>query len=536
MGKHSLGKLKKAKNPAPDVETDLQEAAVLHEAGELALAEAAYKKILAKAPLQADALYLLGYIQQQKKDWPRALKFFDRALRVNPDNPSYLINRAATLWALDRFDAALADYGKAAVLDNGNPESHYNLGVALASRMSFDEAVASFNQALALQPDHSNAQICKDKALASLRQTVILVESPETLVEKGYGLESQTRYTDALACYRAALAIDPECMDARWMETLVSLRLGDFGLGFANYELRWQNPRLKLTKQEYNQELWLGQASLAGKTILLHAEQGYGDTLQFCRYAQLLSQPRTVLETQGATVFLLVPAPLKNLLTGLSGVSQLFVGGETLPHFDYHCPLMSLALGLGTKLSNIPANIPYIFSSPDKVKAWQVQLGENTGTKMPPRVGLVWSGNAKHANDLNRSIPLKLMLKLIADIPAQFVSLQNELRPVDQLTLGQHPKVRHFGNQIKDFSDTAGLLELMDLVICVDTSVAHLAGAMGKPVWLLLPFNADWRWLIGRDDSPWYPTIRLFRQSSAGDWDSVLDRVKQALQKYVGCA
>lgn len=226
-----------------------------------------------------------------------------------------------------------------------------------------------------------------------------------------------------------------------------------------------------------------------------------GDTLQFCRYAKQV-------KALGARVLLEVPAALNTLLQSLQDVDVLLNKGENLPDFDYYCPLLSLPLVFNTHLATIPANIPYLFSEATRLKHWQAKLGNKT----LPRIGMVWSGSTIHKNDHNRSIPLSQFSQLLNN-SAHFFSLQKEVRTDDAQVLASFANVQHFGDQLQDFADTACLCELMDVVISVDTSVAHLAAAMGKPTWILLPYNPDWRWLLDREDSPWYPTVRLFRQS-----------------------
>ncbi len=305
----------------------------------------------------------------------------------------------------------------------------------------------------------------------------------------GLALMAQGRPEDALACFQRALAIDPSHPRAHAQLGLCRLLMGDFHDGWRQFEWRWHDEPLRSHRREFRQPLWLGEPSIAGKTVLLHAEQGFGDTLQFCRYASLIA-------AMGATVVLEVPTQLVRLLAGLAGVSKVLAEGENLPPFAYHCPLMSLPLALGTTLASVPAEIPYLWSDPTRVEVWRARLGPH----LRPRVGLVWSGSRGHKNDHNRSLTLADLAGLISE-RAQFVSLQNELRPADVPILEGRSDIRHFGAQLTDFAETAALIDLMDLVITVDTAVAHLAGAMGKPVWILLPFDPDWRWMLGREDS-----------------------------------
>jgi len=293
---------------------------------------------------------------------------------------------------------------------------------------------------------------------------------------------------------------------------------GDFAEGWKQYEWRWQTDGFATTKRDLRQPRWQGHQSLDGKTILLHAEQGLGDTMQFCRYASLVAARR-------AKVILQVPRALKSLLTGLAGVAHLIADDEAVPLFDFHCPLLSLPLALNTTLATIPVDIPYLFAEHSAVAAWRKRLPATDEM----RIGIAWSGNPLHRHDYKRSIALAEFAALF-DVRSKFVCLQNEVRTSDAEILDRYPDIAYFGDVLHDFSDTAALIATLDLVITVDTAIAHLAAAMGKRVWILLPFQPDWRWLTLRPDSPWYPSARLFRQSALGDWKSVIVKVRQALQ------
>jgi hypothetical protein len=308
---------------------------------------------------------------------------------------------------------------------------------------------------------------------------------------------------------------------------------GEYARGWADYEWRWQdgNSWIVNEKRNFAQPLWLGQEPLSGKTIFLQSEQGYGDTIQFCRYVKPVSD-------LGARVILEVQKPLSTLLQNLDGLAQLVVPGETLPAFDYYCPLMSLPLAMGTTLSNVPARVPYIAISDERRRLWRQKVGERRGL----RVGLVWSGGFRpdqpelwSVNE-RRNVPLAKFAPL-GHPSAEFYSLQLGQPAISELAESMAhrwdgPQVRDLTSEIHDFGDTAALIEQLDLVISVDTSTAHLAGALGKPVWILNRFDACWRWLLDRDDSPWYPTARLYRQDRPGDWDSVLERVRCDLWRW----
>ena len=303
-----------------------------------------------------------------------------------------------------------------------------------------------------------------------------------------------SRVTNERSC------VDPDLAEAHWNLALALLATGDFERGWQEHEWRWRANVIG-PEQSFRQPLWLGAEDLTGKTILLHNEQGLGDALQFVRYAPQVRQ-------RGARVVLRVQRPLLSLMAGLAGADHVIAEGDALPEFDYHCPLLSLPLAFGTHLQNIPAGIPYLHPAADRLAKWQSILGERTA----PRIGLAWSGNPAHKNDRNRSIALKQLLPLLSVPGVRFVSLQRDLREDDAAVLGNLPALVSIGAQLDDFADTAAAISLLDLVITVDTAVAHLAGALGKPVWVLLPFAPDWRWLLKREDSPWYPTARLFRQ------------------------
>jgi hypothetical protein len=281
--------------------------------------------------------------------------------------------------------------------------------------------------------------------------------------------------------------------------------------------LRWKTKELKMKSRNFSKPLWLGEESLTGKTILLHSEQGFGDTIQFCRYAKMV-------RNLGAKVILEVPLPLVDLLRCLDGVDELIPKDSELSDFDFHCPLLSLPLAFKTDLSSIPNTPHYLYSNQDKRKYWLNKLGASS----KKRIGIVWSGSLGHSNDRNRSLLLKDIIEYLP-INFEYISLQKEIREVDQAILSSS-SIRHFGPELHDFSDTAAICDLIDLVISVDTSVAHLAAALGKPTWILLPFTPDWRWHLDREDSPWYPSVRLFRQSSNQQWSPVIQRVAHNLQ------
>jgi len=298
---------------------------------------------------------------------------------------------------------------------------------------------------------------------------------------------------------------------------MARLTCGDFLSGWPDFEWRWQVSQFLPQRRNFQQPQWSGREPLADKTILLHAEQGYGDTIQFVRYAKLVAD-------RGAKVVVEAPAQLSALIESSAPFVEIALRGAPLPPFDFHCPLLSLPAAFGTEVATVPADIPYMTPPQDRLPPWSERLGKFADQK----IGLVWSGRPSHINDMNRSIPLTRLAPMLRETPLTFVSLQNEVRNTDAALLDELPLV-HFGPSLTDFADTAAVIAHLDLVISVDTAAAHLAGAMGKPVWILLPFAPDYRWMLDRIDSPWYPTARLFRQPAIGDWDSVISAVRQAL-------
>jgi tetratricopeptide (TPR) repeat protein len=362
----------------------------------------------------------------------------------------------------------------------------------------FEEALASYDAALAARPDYA-----------------------EALANRGATLYELARFDAASASYEQAIALCPDHADAHFFKGLSSLVTGDFARGWIEYEWRRKAPSARITQRDLPQPRWLGDGDIAGKTILLHSEQGLGDTIQFCRYVPLVAE-------RGGRVILEVERPLRALMTGLAGTALVVAKGDPLPAFDLQCPLPSLPLAFQSRLETIPSTTPYLRVPKQALDRWRALLG----TRRSLRIGLAWSGNTKHVRDRERSMRLRDLLPLL-DIEATFVSLQKEVRAGDAASLESCNMLR-FSGEIGDFSDTAALISQLDLVISVDTSVAHLAGALGKPVWILLTHAPDWRWLLDRDDSPWYPSARLFRQRETREWGSVTMRVREALLELTG--
>ena len=489
---------------------------------------ASFNRAIALRPDDDFAHNNRGISQQRLGQHAEAIASFDQAIRLNPRNGVARNNRGISLLYQGAPDEAAEEFRRARELQPDYFDACINHGIALSCLGRHAEALESIDRALALRPDNGLVHNNRGMALMHLGRYAEAVASFERCLERipnyfealnnlGLALPYLGRQPEALARFRQALAVQPDNATAHYNLGMCLLQTGQYAAGWPEFEWRWQTGQYAVAKRDLAPPLWLGRETLHGRTILLHAEQGLGDTLQFCRYA-------TQLAAHGATVLLEAQPALKSLLGTLDGVSRVIAQGEALPAFDYHCPLLSLPLACATDLANIPAAPRYLAADADRRTAWRARLGERTR----PRIGLAWAGNTAFGNDHNRSIALADFADLK---PGNFglVSLQKEIRPSDQAAFAARSDIVHFGEELHDFADTAALIDELDLVISVDTAVAHLAGALGKPVWLLLPYNPDWRWLLERNDSPWYPSARLFRQAQPGDWHGVIARLADEL-------
>ena len=504
---------------------------VLKVVGRYEEAIASYRRALAIKPAFAEAHFNLGYALHALNRDEEAINSYRRALAINPNYAEAQNNLGNVLQRVGRYEEAIAGYDRALAIRPGFAEVQNNLGNVLQAAGRYEEAIASYYRALAIKPGFSEAhnnlgnvlQVVSryEEAIAShYRALAIQPDYIEAHNGLGCALTAVGCQKEAIASYQKALTIKPDYADAHRNIGFAALAMGDFKTGWTEYEWRWETAHGLADKRSFKQPLWLGAEAIAGKTILLHGEQGLGDTIQFVRYVPLVA-------TTGATVILEVQKGLKVLLSNLVGPKAIFEQGEPLPSFDFHCPLMSLPLAFRTELATIPADIPYVLPDPARQAEWERRLRK----RERPRIGVVWSGNPKHRGDHNRSIPLRKLMPLVRETCFDFYVLQNEIRPEDFEFLKSSTSLINRCDQLNDFADTAALVSLMDLVISVDTSLAHLAGAMGKPTWILLAFNADWRWGRTRLDSPWYPTVQLFRQSKACDWASVIESISLECNK-----
>ena len=432
------------------------------------------------------------------KRYTEALESYDQSLKLNPSLVMAWLGRGNVFYDLKRYDEAFAAYDKALALKPDLEGAWLGRGNVFFDLKRYDEAFAAYDKALTIKPDLENAWLGRGTVFFSLN-----------------------RDEEALKCYDKAIALKKDLPEGYWNKSLVKLSLGEYEEGWQLYEWRWKSRSFTSPVRNFSQRQWLGNDSVVGKTILIHSEQGFGDTIQFFRY---LSK----LKTLGCKIIFETQTQLVPLIKAQRYNCQIIGQGETLPSFDVHCPLLSLPLAFKTTLETIPASIPYLFSSAEKLELWRTKLGR----KNKFRIGLAWSGNQNFWNDIRRSIAFEL-LRPIMSVNGEWYSLQKDVRGSDNNSLKSTPNIIDHTQCLNDFSDTAALISELDLVISVDTAVAHLTGALGKPVWILLPFHPDFRWLRDREDSPWYPTARLFRQTQDGEWRSVIDRVFQELKIFL---
>jgi Flp pilus assembly protein TadD len=461
-------------------------------AGRLNEAEPLFRRVLGVSGDDARVLHFLGFIARQHGNLTGAAESYGAAVVLAPDNAQLHNNLAEVQRALNQHEAAVASYRRAAALAPDEAAIHFNLGTLLHALHREDEAVASLQRAVALRPDMIEARSEMSPALCSLG-----------------------RYAEALQQYRAAQTQQPDNWSARYLEALALIALGDWATGWELHEARWRSELGAAHRRLFAQPYWLGETDLAGRTILLHAEQGYGDTLQFVRYVPLVA-------ARGGRVLLEAQQGLAPLLTGMPGLAGVITRGDAPPPFDLHTSLMSLPRAFRTTLETVPADVPYLVPPAGRLVRWRERLGKPRAR----RIGIAWSGTP---SPWNRAIPLQLLRPIAERQDCELHTLQTEIWPADRAALLALPQIHDHSGALADFADTAALISLMDLVISIDTAAAHLAGALSKPTWLLLPVGPDYRWMLERTDCPWYPTMRLFRQPALHDWQSVVGRVMRCL-------
>ena len=530
----ALVSLRESVRRGPDLaDTHQALGTALRQLGQIADAAACFRRAVQLVPAQADSLIHLGLALIDLEQYADAETALREALRWRPDAAHAHNNLAIVLRRTNRPAEAIASSQRAVELVPDFAAAHNNLGLSFLDANRLDEGTAALREALRLQPDfahaHNNLAIAHwrkgrlDDAAASYREALRLQpDFPEALNNLGNTLADQGRFDEALALFDRAEQIKPGYFDPRWNRSLVWLLQGDLERGFPEYEARFELKHFQVRRPE--QPRWDG-GDLAGRTILLHPEQGLGDTLQFVRYLPLV-------KARGGRVVFECPRPLLRLLAGVAGADQVVPQGGPLPPFDVHLSLISLPAVLGPRFDAIPAQVPYLRADPVLVKRWRAALASRDGFK----VGIAWQGSSQYRKDHTRSIPL-VRFAALARVPGvRLISLQKghgseQVARVDF-------RVADLGADLDGtagpFMDTAAVMSCLDLVVTSDTAIPHLAGALGVPTWVALPTVPDWRWLLGRDDSPWYPTLRLFRQERPGDWASVFERIASALGPVVG--
>jgi tetratricopeptide (TPR) repeat protein len=543
----------------------LQQAIALHNAGDLAKAEGLYRQILSRDVNNADASYLLGVIAGQTEHYDAAIGLICRAIAARPQVPLYYQGLAETYRQMKKFAEATVSIEQALALE---PESaivlerlaeiqkeaerfedavvtlnrllkvapnsfdtYNNLGTCLVELRRMPDALDMFQKALQINADfaeaHNNLGACllqmsrpaeaMEEFLAALR---LKPDNSEARTNIGAALLDQNRVAEAIASFRQTIALDPNFANAHYDLALALLMDGQLAEGWEEHEWRWRSRQFREPRHTFNRPQWDG-SDLRGKALFVHAEQGFGDTIQFIRYVPLLAE-------RGANVILLVPRELCELAKSVGGDATLVADGMVPPH-DFHCSLMTVPRFFTPDIASIPAEIPYLRPDAAKVARWKSLVAPR---EQGLRVGVVWAGRPDHMNEHNRSMPLDRLRPLAAVSGAMFYSLQK--RGVGAPPLNPPPGLNliDLTEHLTDFSETASMIANLDLVISVDTAVAHLAGAIGKPVWVLLPFAPDWRWLLGREDSPWYPTARLFRQTKPRDWETIVAKLVDALVSF----
>ena len=550
-------------------EAHLRRAILLQQLGQVDEAEMSYKQAIVIRPGFTDAYFNLGMLQNERGNNSAALTSFDAAIslapnhaeshagrglallglrqrqaaidsfkiaaRLNPHSARIFGNLAQTEAGLGLIDDARGHHDKAVSLDPGDAAIQFHRGNFLSDLKEWHDAIQSYQAAIALKFDYAESFCNLGLAQQEVGQTENALQSYSRALEfnpqlataynnRGNVFRTQKRFAEAQHDYQRAIKLDPNLAEAHYNFAQLALLTGDLLAGWPEYEWRSLIEEAAAANVRRSPHpTWSGE-SLQGKTILLHAEQGLGDTIQFCRYVPMVA-------SLGARVVLQIQPALSGLLKDLKGVDHLTIAGAPVPNADYQCSLLSLPMAFKTKLETIPNAVPYLHSDPNKVARWREIL---SGHKRP-RVGLAWSGNPLNRNDRDRSLALSHLIDHLPD-QLDYICLQKYVSDADVSLMNSSKKFIDVESHNVDFTDTAALIETLDLVISVDTSLAHLSGSLGKTTWILLPFLPDWRWMAERSDSPWYPSATLYRQPAAGEWLTVMKTVRTDLLRFTRVA
>lgn len=510
--------------------TKIEEADILYSQNELTKSFEIYREILEINPDHTDALFGIGEILEKQQKFDLAIKFLSRAIVFEPNKIAALLKRGRIFRLRGLFEHALADFTQIISNHPDHFEALMARGITFGYTKQFYAAIDDFNLAIEINPSCAEAFYNRGVVFEKLHKFVVAIEDYSFAIKlnphdyrafnnRGVARRETKCFDAALDDFEKSIKINPDFAEGYYNKSLTLLSIGKLEEGYKLYECRWKTEHFRLQLRNFPQPLWLGNENLTGKTILLHSEQGLGDSIQVCRYIKLF-------EVIDCTVLLEVEQPLIKLMECLLPSHQIFNKGSSLPSFDYHCPLMSLPLAFSTATQTIPFSERYLFADPKQVKNWKPYLMQTSKTK----VGICWRGNSQHVSDYKRSIKLSSIIDLL-DNSFTWVSLQFD---VDEKELGlveENANIIHFGPEIGNFAKTAALCESLDAIICVDTSIAHLASALGKKVFLLLSDVADARWQVTGNTTPWYRNTILIRQDDRYSWRPSIEHAKKLLRK-----
>ncbi len=492
----------------------------------------AYRQSLKLAPDQADVNSDIAAALVDAEEFAEALGFAERAIKLLPEFAAAHFNRGMALLGLGQQYEAITAFEETLRLDRGFADAHFQLGRMYQDTDQPQQAEQAYRRVLQVDPTRIEARCNLGNILRAdvrLNEAVQLYDqalalSPDVAEihsNKGVALHELGEREGAIGCYRRAIKLDPDDAETHRNLSMALLQGGEFGEGWKEFEWRWQTRHFAHTRRDWDKPQWFGEA-LNGQTVLVHAEQGFGDSFQFCRFIPLIAE-------RGGRVILEAPYVAQDVLGTVGEFESIISPGNPLPLYDYHIPMMSLPGTFETTIDTIPSPGAYLSVPVGAEIAWREKLKSAAGKK---RVGIVWKGNSEHSGNLWRSPGLEVFRSLLTLEHVEFYSLQKDDGEKDLHDAGLSAQVVDLHSQLNTFSDTAAVIDQLDLVITPDTSVAHLSGALGCPTWIMLPHVAEWRWGIGREDSPWYPDARLFRQSTSGDWERVISKIRDELQQF----
>lgn len=495
----------------------LSTASHFREKGRYSQAQSIYKRLLTSNPVDVDALFGFGLLAKKLKQTDVATAIFEKIIYLDNTNYLALLQRGLIHSQNNDYDQAISDFGSALAIEPNFFEALSSRGIAFSKQSKFDAALVDFCAAVNLRPDSADAYYNRALAYMNLKKfefaiadyTRAITHNPnhfQALNNRGMALRELRRFDEAIEDFGDCVDLKPDFADGYWNKALTHLMIGDYENAWPLYEHRWDSPSFTSKKRDFDKPLWLGSPSLDGKTILLHSEQGLGDSLQFCRYVEKFKE-------LPCRVLIEVEKPLMRIMESILPAEQIFEKGTNLPAFDFHCPLLSLPLAFQTTIATIPLSTPYLSANLDRIKWWQDYLGE----AKKPRIGIVWQGNPHHSKNHLRSIQLSNIVEYLST-DFDWYSLQFEVSFEDECIINNTHQLTHFGELIGDFAETAAFCSVLDAIVSVDTSIVHLCGAIGKPVHLLLSYIADSRWHADGDRTPWYSTICIYRQGVSRCW------------------